>query len=281
MSLNEKENKSTYLGKTVTYPLSLDRSLLQGIERRSYREIYGQDVKYFFKAQVGLDNWQSFEVSCLDQKGSSKIFWLSFDIPADSKFIVESKSLKLYLGSLFNQKFSSKKELRKEILLAIEDVIQTELADIKLIENSKWGLFLQNNFSFKNPFNYQVLEEKGLPRILDSQKTEILVFHGFRSLCPVTSQPDYATAVISYRGNEIEKNSLATYLQSFRTSEGFHEYWTEKIFLELLKSFDDSGKKLPELELKMFFARRGGISINPSRKTQNFYNSLPSIKFLR
>lgn len=281
MSLNEKETTSTLLGKIVPYPISLDRGLLQAIERSSYRNFYSNEIKESSLAKIGLDNWQSFEVSCLDSNGNSKIFWLSFDIPADSKYIVESKSLKLYLGSLFNQKFNSKEDLREEILSALEGIIQSEILDLRLIENSKWGLFLQNNFSFKKPFNYQTLDKIGFPKILNSTKSEVLVFHGFRSLCPVTSQPDYATVVISYKGHEIDKNSLATYLQSFRNEEGFHEYWTEKIFLELLKAFKESQKSEPELELKMFYARRGGISINPSRKTKNFYNSLPSLKFLR
>jgi 7-cyano-7-deazaguanine reductase len=70
----------------------------------------------------------------------------------------------------------------------------------------------------------------------------------FTSICPVTSQPDFAHLVIDYVPAEwlIESKSLKLYLASFRNHGAFHEDCTVAI-----------GKRLKEL-LSPTFIRIGG-----------------------
>ena len=89
----------------------------------------------------------------------------------------------------------------------------------------------------------------------------------FRSLCPVTAQPDWATIYIYYKGNSIQHSGLLRYLLSFRNHQGFHEECAERIFVDILKRC-----RLDELCVRANFLRRGGIEINPLRST-------PGVKF--
>lgn len=71
----------------------------------------------------------------------------------------------------------------------------------------------------------------------------------FTSLCPVTSQPDFAHLVIDYVPDEwmVESKSLKLYFNSFRNHQAFHEGCTVGI-----------GKRLVEL-LKPHWLRIGGF----------------------
>lgn len=81
----------------------------------------------------------------------------------------------------------------------------------------------------------------------------------FTTLCPVTSQPDFATLVIDYAPKVwlLESKSLKLYLTSFRNHAGFHEDCTISI-----------GKKLTEvlrprwLRIGGYWYPRGGIPID-------------------
>ncbi len=91
---------------------------------------------------------------------------------------------------------------------------------------------------------------------------ETLFTRLFRSLCPVTGQPDYASVGIGYRGRGIDHAGLLRYLVSFRRHPGFHEDCVERIFVDLMQ------RCAPEaLEVHARFTRRGGIDINPYRST--------------
>jgi 7-cyano-7-deazaguanine reductase len=84
----------------------------------------------------------------------------------------------------------------------------------------------------------------------------------FRSLCPITSQPDWATITIYYKGPQIVHETLLSYLLSYRNHQGFHEDCVERIFSDILK------RCFPEsLTVRANFLRRGGIEINPVRST--------------
>ena len=91
----------------------------------------------------------------------------------------------------------------------------------------------------------------------------------FRSLCPVTAQPDWATIYISYSGNAINHSGLLRYLLSYRNHQGFHEECVERIFVDILKRC-----RLEKLSVKANFLRRGGIEINPIRTTPDYSTDL-------
>ena len=81
----------------------------------------------------------------------------------------------------------------------------------------------------------------------------------FTSLCPVTSQPDFAHLVIDYAPGEwlVESKSLKMYLTSFRNHGAFHEDCTVAI-----------GKRLADLlapkwlRIGGYWYPRGGIPID-------------------
>ncbi len=82
----------------------------------------------------------------------------------------------------------------------------------------------------------------------------------FTSLCPITSQPDFARINIRYSPDNylVESKSLKLYLVSFRNHGSFHE--------EIICTIANDLNVLLEpfwIEVQGFFTPRGGISINP------------------
>lgn len=82
----------------------------------------------------------------------------------------------------------------------------------------------------------------------------------FTSLCPITSQPDFATIYISYVPDQklVESKSLKLYLFSFRNHGDFHENCIVTIMKDLVKAMDPK-----YIEVWGKFLPRGGISIDP------------------
>jgi len=82
----------------------------------------------------------------------------------------------------------------------------------------------------------------------------------FTSLCPKTSQPDFAKIFINYIADKkmVESKSLKLYLFSFRNHGDFHEDCVQKICNDLAKLM-----KPHYLEVIGEFTPRGGIAIFP------------------
>ena len=95
-------------------------------------------------------------------------------------------------------------------------------------------------------------------------KNKIIRFEGFRSICPVTNQPDWANIYIHSSDDQIDAKKLNRLLKSYREHGDFHETCIESIFLLLLEDF-----KLSNVTVFGRFLRRGGIDINPLRSTQS------------
>lgn len=82
----------------------------------------------------------------------------------------------------------------------------------------------------------------------------------FTSLCPITSQPDFATIYLSYVPDKliVESKSLKLYLFSYRNHGGFHEDCVNRIANDLIALL-----KPRYLEVWGKFTPRGGLSIDP------------------
>ena len=98
---------------------------------------------------------------------------------------------------------------------------------------------------------------------------ETLHSHVFRSLCPLTGQPDWASVMVQYVGRPIVRVSLLKYLVSFRNHAAFHEVTVEQIFLDLKKYCG-----CEQLSVHGCFLRRGGIDINPFRSDTEEFSPL-------
>lgn len=81
-----------------------------------------------------------------------------------------------------------------------------------------------------------------------------------KSNCPVTSQPDWGSVFIHYKGKKISHTGLLLYILSFRDINEFHESCAERIFSDIKRICS------PEiLTVQARYTRRGGIDINPLR----------------
>lgn len=82
----------------------------------------------------------------------------------------------------------------------------------------------------------------------------------FTSLCPITSQPDFATIYISYIPDKklVESKSLKLYLFSYRNKGEFHENCVNTIMKDLVALMNPK-----YIEVWGKFMPRGGLSIDP------------------
>ena len=105
-------NDQSPLGKATGYPDRYDASLLFAIERAAQREVLGLRGTLPF---AGADLWTAYEISWLDAGGKPQLAVGELRIPADSPATVESKSLKLYLGSFAQEPVATRERLAQTI----------------------------------------------------------------------------------------------------------------------------------------------------------------------
>ena len=269
--------------QTTDYPTEYSPETLYPIARSMGRDVIGwQDDKLM----VGIDWWQAFEMSWLNQQGISQVAIARFGIPASSPFIVESKSLKLYLNSINFTEFASWAEVQtliaKDLSACVQADVQVELFGLNDdLHNKTTGLLVAQpegvciddalaNTSEKvalceHPDASLLSSDKDLnsSSILENTGTEPYTFYSnlLRSNCPVTNQPDWGTLAVSIMTDKpINTANILRYILSFRQHNGFHEQCVEQIFADLSRYYEPS-----ELMVRAWYTRRGGIDINPCR----------------
>ena len=221
--------KPRYLGKhnPPSRIFSLDR-----ISRKESRKDLNKFESY------GLDIWNAYEFSYL-LNGKPKIIVLEISIPSNSKYTIESKSMKLFLNSFFDKTYSKQAEVINILTKKISKKCNSE---VKIVPKTSFKAFDDDIFT---------------------NKPGLIVYKGFRSICPVTSQPDWGNIYIYSSTNTLNKREIFDFLFSLRNHGGFHENCVEKIFLYIKETF-----LIDHLEICGRFFRRGGIDINPIRSTQ-------------
>ena len=197
------------------------------------------------KIEHGIDIWNVYDFMFKDKKEVPHLKVLEIIIPSNSKFIVESKSMKLYLNSFYDIAFTNQSEILKKIKRDLKSLIKD---DVKLRFIDKFSV---------EPKNIN-LNQSNCETI---QRRKIIKFNGFRSICPVTSQPDFANIYI-YSSDSLSRDWLLSYLKSFKDHGDFHEQCIESVFNTILRNFNPK-----HLEVAGRFQRRGGIDINPVRGT--------------
>lgn len=269
--------------QTTDYPTEYSPETLYPIARSMGRDAIGwQDDKLM----VGIDWWQAFEMSWLNGQGISQVAIARFGIPASSPFIVESKSLKLYLNSINFTEFVSWAEVQtliaKDLSACVQAEVQVELFGLNddlhdktsgLLVAQPEGVCIDDalaNSSEKvalceHPDASLLSSDKDLnsSSILENTGTEPYIFYSnlLRSNCPVTNQPDWGTLAVSITSNKtVDEAGMLRYILSFRQHNGFHEQCVEQIFADLSQYYEPS-----ELMVRAWYTRRGGIDINPCR----------------
>lgn len=233
----------------------------------------------------GEDLWTGYELSWLDANGKPEVCGLRLRIPCTSPNIVESKSLKLYLNGFAQDRFSGREEVRKALLTdlcpvlgAAPSVELLNLEELGAAQNSPPGasldgLELKVAQYERNPLLLRCREGEadrkgnaGAGNEAAARQADVAETwhtHLFRSLCPVTGQPDWASLVVAYRGPAIDPASLLAYLVSYRRHAAFHEEVIERIFLDIQQRC-----RPQQLSVSGHFLRRGGLDINPFRSTE-------------
>jgi 7-cyano-7-deazaguanine reductase len=247
------------LGRATAYPDRYDASLLFAIRRSAQRDALGIVAALPFS---GVDIWTAYELCWLNRRGKPVVAVAEIRIGADSPAIVESKSLKLYLGSFAQERVATVATLARTIAADLSDACAAPVgiaihalpAAMRIAELP--GVSIDDRMVASDA-------DQPDPRLLKRGTgfvEEALRSALFRSNCPVTGQPDYADVLVRYRGPRIDRAALLKYFLSYRRHAAFHETCVERIFMDI-------GRRCRAEQLTVYarFLRRGGIDINPFR----------------
>ncbi len=257
------------LGQASTYTDQYDAALLFPIPRSTARAALGLAASLPF---LGADLWTAFELSWLNTRGKPQVALAHFTVPCESVNIIESKSLKLYLGSFNNTRFADTAEVQARLRADL-----TEAAWRGGVVQSGVGVKLVAAEMFDREPIYELdglsLDRLDLdcdrytpaPELLTSATdeapvSEVLTSNLLRSNCPVTGQPDWGSVQISYFGPQIDQAGLLRYIVSFRNHNGFHEDCVERLFMDISERCQPH-----KLAVYARYTRRGGLDINPFR----------------
>ena len=269
--------------QTTDYPTEYSPETLYPIVRNMGRDVIGwQDDKL----KVGVDWWHAFEMSWLNPQGVSQVAMARFSFPASSPFIVESKSLKLYLNSINFTEFGSWAEVKtliaKDLSKCVQAEVQVELFGLDnnlndeisgLLITQPEGICIDDALAGSTDKVALTLHpdasllssnevESSAVKANDSDSRSYNFYSNLlRSNCPVTNQPDWGTLAVSITSNKPVNNAnMLRYILSFRQHNGFHEQCVEQIFADLSQYYQPSA-----LMVRAWYTRRGGIDINPCR----------------
>ena len=254
------ENGKLPLGRDTDYPQNYAPDVLFPISRAASRGPLGLSAPLPF---AGTDIWNAWELTWLGPGGLPEIATAEIRVPADSPNIVESKSLKLYLGSFAMSEFDSPAAVQAAVETDLSAVTGTTVEvtlnpDAPIVEPGGACIDTAGIECSAATVDASLLSTK----VRDSAD-ECLHTHLLRSLCPVTNQPDLGSLIVCYAGPRIDRAALLQYVVSFRQHQDFHEACVERIFVDILERCRPT-----RLSVHARYQRRGGIDINPFRSSR-------------
>ena len=275
----DNSNISKHLGRITGYKCTYDPSLLVREPRQNNRKHLGiKDEELPFS---GYDIWNAYEVSCITAEGMPIAAIAKIVYPCTSKYIVESKSIKLYMNSFNMEKISGNiisvlNQLQNTISKDLSSLLET---DVRVYVRSTTAVDDSLHYPPVLPNSLYPTLEQGIdvttiqasiynetPDLLNAieiPEPKTQRFHSalLKSNCRVTSQPDWGDVYIHYKGKyEINSTSLLHYIVSFRDECHFHEEICEAIYKRLWNVLQPES-----LSVKCLYARRGSWDINPER----------------
>ena len=261
------------LGKPTSYPNRYAPELLAPISRAETRDAIDRPLPF-----VGSDIWNAWELTWLNGKGRPEIAAAVIAVPAESPNIIESKSLKLYLNSFAMTGFADVAHVLDRIRSDLSDAAGSAVEVSLMTERDHRAALVGKLPGF--PLDTLDVDcdsdavDAGLLSCGDDVVREEFHTHLFRSLCPVTAQPDLASIYVSYTGPKIDAGGLLRYFVSFREHQDFHEACIERMFVDIQAACAPQ-----RLCVYARFQRRGGIDINPWRA--NYDARLPNVRLWR
>lgn len=252
------------LGRQVDHSRTYDPGQLCPIPRSLGREAGGIGSTPPFSH--GVDIWNMYELSWLEESGRPRVAMAEFSVPWDSPCLIESKSLKLYCNSFNMTPVRDVPTLRetmsRDLSLAAGAPVDVRVVLPEMFHaqtlSEPAGTCIDGEEA--DAFVYE--PDAALLAAVPDTARETLFTRLFRSRCPVTGQPDWATVRVTYAGPRIRRDALLRYLVSYREHQGFHEACVEKIHADISLRCGST-----ELEVCARFTRRGGLDINPVRST--------------
>lgn len=258
------------LGKETEYPERYAPDVLFPIARAEPRQNYAlSNGALIAGVSQGTDWWHVFEISWLNEYGIPQVAIGRLHIPADSPFLIESKSLKLYFNSFNFEKLSRIefiKTVETDLSRAAQATIRLELFavdDLAISQPSGICLdhFTPSQLEYAPNANLLAFDQDADHAIAQNSIVEQYYYsHLLRSNCPVTNQPDWGTLFIRYLGKKPCEKALLAYIISYRQHNGFHEQCVEHIFADVWTTLQPE-----KLMVYAAYTRRGGLDINPCR----------------
>ncbi|WP_425542125.1 NADPH-dependent 7-cyano-7-deazaguanine reductase QueF [Bowmanella denitrificans] len=263
------------LGKVSEYIDQYTPDLLQAVPRSMNRQaLKCVDTQPFH----GVDIWNGYELSWLNLKGKPCVALMQVEIPASSPNLIESKSFKLYLNSFNQWKIGGRDELQatlsRDLSHCAGEKVKVSLHDLDATKDYQIQHYQAD---LLDDLDIEVSEYQPNPQLLvctDKLVERSHISHLLKSNCLITSQPDWASVLIRYSGNEIQPESLLRYLISFRQHNEFHEQCVERIFCDILQQCQPQN-----LTVYARYTRRGGLDINPFRS--NFESPYANLRLIR
>lgn len=257
------------LGKASAYTDHYDATLLFPMPRATQRAGLGIASNLPF---LGADIWTAFELSWLTPRGKPQVAMAHITVPCESRNIIESKSLKLYLGSFHNTTFADAQ--------AVQQRIRTDLGEaawrggpvlasvgVRIVPPEVFGAEAVRELEglSLDRLDIDCHRYTPAPDLLtaafhEQPVTEVLTSQLLKSNCLVTGQPDWGSLQISYSGPQIDQGGLLQYIVSFRNHNEFHEQCVERIFVDIWTRCRPA-----KLSVYARYTRRGGLDINPFR----------------
>jgi 7-cyano-7-deazaguanine reductase len=275
-------NIDKVLGQRVDSPTTYTPDILVREERQRNRTYLGlQDDNLPF---VGYDIWNGYECSALTDSGLPVTWIAKVVYSCANKYIVESKSMKLYWNGfnmqtmgkspkdvLKNIKKTAEADLSKLLETDVKVEIFSQLLEERDLEYNAWAggyspdthwVSLENIAEAKK-MKFTVFNET--PHLLKTVDSTTGSYHYMstllRSNCKITYQPDSGDIYIYYNGKKtVTESSLLEWIVSFRNECHFHEEICEAAYKRLWDALQPD-----ELLVTCFYARRGGWDIVPTR----------------
>lgn len=259
--------KELTLGKSTSYTDVYDPSLLQAVSRQLNRDelsLSAQQLPFF-----GCDIWTMYEISWLNINGLPQVAIGYVSLPVTSANLIESKSFKLYLNSLNQSKFTSwdavKRHLERDLSECAGAAVEVHLYKLNKFNQASidtmQGICIDEQDIIIQSYDFKPEYLKNSTS--DEVVEESLHSHLLKSNCLITSQPDWGSVEIIYKGNKISHEALLRYLVSFRNHNEFHEQCVERIYCDIMKYCQPE-----KLTVYARYTRRGGLDINPYRSSE-------------
>ena len=192
------------LGKVSEYTENYTPALLQAVPRSLNRNELNLGATLPFS---GVDRWNGYELSWLNNRGKPQIAILRCEVPASSENLIESKSFKLYLNSFNQTKFPSQQAVSQAISQDLA-ICAGEHVDVRLFKPGEfddmkllsWDAICIDNLDIEID-NYQL--NPGYLKATHGFASETLCSHLLKSNCLITNQPDWASVLIRYEGKPL------------------------------------------------------------------------------